>query len=167
MNIEIKERFMEAWKKYFPDCELPIASFYSNELNNVEFPNSESLLEERLKHYNINEFVSIIKEIDHKFNIPSNSMDIVLLNLILHDGEHHWCFEEACRLVKPGGFITIFDFIDVKDDIFREILLEFMPNHITTGIDPDKIAEKLEKMNFSKVEYIEKRKIGILKYKKN
>jgi hypothetical protein len=40
MNIEIKELFMEAWKKYFPDCELPIASFYSNELNNVEFPNA-------------------------------------------------------------------------------------------------------------------------------
>jgi len=40
MNIEIKERFMEAWEKYFPETELPIACFYSNELNNVEFPNA-------------------------------------------------------------------------------------------------------------------------------
>jgi len=32
MNIEIKERFMEAWEKYFPGNELPIASFYTNEL---------------------------------------------------------------------------------------------------------------------------------------
>ncbi len=38
MNIEIKERFIEAWAKYFPDCDLPIACFYTNELNNVEFP---------------------------------------------------------------------------------------------------------------------------------
>jgi len=40
MKIEIKEQFIKAWKKYFPGCELPIASFYSNELNNVEFPNA-------------------------------------------------------------------------------------------------------------------------------
>jgi hypothetical protein len=40
MNIEIKERFMEAWGKHFPGNELPIACFYSNELNNVEFPNA-------------------------------------------------------------------------------------------------------------------------------
>jgi len=40
MNIEIRERFQKAWKKYFPDCELPVASFYANELNNVEFPNA-------------------------------------------------------------------------------------------------------------------------------
>jgi len=40
MNIEIKERFMEAWKKHFPGSELPIACYYSNEINNVEFPNA-------------------------------------------------------------------------------------------------------------------------------
>ena len=40
MNIEIKERFMEAWEKHFPGSELPIAFFYSNELNNVEFRNA-------------------------------------------------------------------------------------------------------------------------------
>ena len=40
MNIEIKERFMGAWEKHFPGSELPIACFYSDELNNVEFPNA-------------------------------------------------------------------------------------------------------------------------------
>ncbi len=40
MHMEIRERFMEAWEKYFPGSELPIACFYSNELNNVEFPNA-------------------------------------------------------------------------------------------------------------------------------
>ena len=40
MNIEIKERFMEAWAKHFPGSELPIACYYSDELNNVEFPNA-------------------------------------------------------------------------------------------------------------------------------
>ena len=40
MNIEIKERFMEAWEKHFPGNELPIACFYSNKLNNMEFPNT-------------------------------------------------------------------------------------------------------------------------------
>ena len=38
MNIEIKERFMAAWKKYFPCSELPIVCFYSNELGDVKFP---------------------------------------------------------------------------------------------------------------------------------
>ena len=38
MNIEIKERFMEAWEKHFPDNELPIVCFYSNELGDVKFP---------------------------------------------------------------------------------------------------------------------------------
>ncbi len=40
MNIEVKERFTKAYEKYFPNCELPIACFYSDELNNAEFPNS-------------------------------------------------------------------------------------------------------------------------------
>jgi len=40
MNIEIKERFIEAWAKHFPGCDLPVACFYSNELNNVEFPDA-------------------------------------------------------------------------------------------------------------------------------
>ncbi len=38
MELKIKERFMEAWNKYFSGSELPIACFYTNELNNVEFP---------------------------------------------------------------------------------------------------------------------------------
>ena len=38
METEIKERFMAAWEKHFPGCDLPIACFYTNELNNIEFP---------------------------------------------------------------------------------------------------------------------------------
>ncbi len=38
MNIEIRERFVAAWEKYFPGSELPLVCFYSNELNGVEFP---------------------------------------------------------------------------------------------------------------------------------
>ncbi len=38
MNLKIKEHFMTAWTEYFPGCELPIACFYSDELNGVEFP---------------------------------------------------------------------------------------------------------------------------------
>jgi len=40
MNPEIKERFITAWEEYFPGCELPIACFYSDELNGVEFPDA-------------------------------------------------------------------------------------------------------------------------------
>jgi len=40
MDIKIKERFMEASKKYFPGSELPIACYYSNEINSVKFPNA-------------------------------------------------------------------------------------------------------------------------------
>ena len=40
MNIEIRERFTEAYEKYFPGSELPIACFYTDELNNAEFPNA-------------------------------------------------------------------------------------------------------------------------------
>ncbi len=29
---------MEAWEKHFPGSELPIACYYSNEINNVKFP---------------------------------------------------------------------------------------------------------------------------------
>lgn len=38
MNIEIKERFMEAWEKYFPGRELPIVCYYADELGDVKFP---------------------------------------------------------------------------------------------------------------------------------
>ena len=40
MNIEIKKRFTEAYEKYFPGRELPIACFYSDELHNADFPNA-------------------------------------------------------------------------------------------------------------------------------
>lgn len=40
MNLEIKKHFLEKWEKHFPRSELPIACFYSNELNNVEFRNA-------------------------------------------------------------------------------------------------------------------------------
>ena len=40
MNMEIKEKFTKAWEKHFPGNELPIACFYSDDLNNVDFPNA-------------------------------------------------------------------------------------------------------------------------------
>lgn len=38
MKTKIKEKFTEKWKKYFSDSELPIACFYSDDLEDVEFP---------------------------------------------------------------------------------------------------------------------------------
>ena len=40
MNLEIKKHFLEKWEKHFPGSELPIACYYSNEINNVKFPNA-------------------------------------------------------------------------------------------------------------------------------
>ncbi len=40
MNIKIKEDFTSAWEKFFPGAELPIACYYSNELNNADFPDA-------------------------------------------------------------------------------------------------------------------------------
>lgn len=34
MDINFKNAFIEKWKKYFGDSELPIVFFYSNEKNN-------------------------------------------------------------------------------------------------------------------------------------
>ena len=42
MDIEIKISFMEKWEKYFPGNDLPIACFYSDELNGVEFPDKQT-----------------------------------------------------------------------------------------------------------------------------
>ena len=38
MDLNIKKSFINAWEKYFPGCDLPIVCFYTDELNNVEFP---------------------------------------------------------------------------------------------------------------------------------
>ena len=40
MRLEIKERFLKAWEKHFPNNELPLVCFYANELKDVEFPNA-------------------------------------------------------------------------------------------------------------------------------
>lgn len=40
MDFKIKDTFMEKWEKYFPGSELPIACFYSDELNGVEYPDA-------------------------------------------------------------------------------------------------------------------------------
>ncbi len=40
MDLQTKETFLMAWKKYFSDSELPITCFYTDELNGVEFPNA-------------------------------------------------------------------------------------------------------------------------------
>ncbi len=39
MNLDIKKDFIEKWGKYFHGNELPIACFYSDDLNDAEFPN--------------------------------------------------------------------------------------------------------------------------------
>ena len=39
MNIEIKHLFIKAWEKYFPNNELPIVCFYSDDIGDIEFPN--------------------------------------------------------------------------------------------------------------------------------
>lgn len=40
MDLKVKERFIKAWNKYFNGSEMPIACFYTNELNNIEFPDA-------------------------------------------------------------------------------------------------------------------------------
>ena len=40
MEPEIKKRFIEKWGKYFPGSELPIASFYADVLDDVEYPDA-------------------------------------------------------------------------------------------------------------------------------
>jgi hypothetical protein len=41
MDIEINNGFMDKWENYFPGSELPIACFYFDELNGVEFPEKQ------------------------------------------------------------------------------------------------------------------------------
>ena len=38
MDIEIKRRFIEKWEKYFPGNDLPIVSYYTDVLEDVEYP---------------------------------------------------------------------------------------------------------------------------------
>jgi hypothetical protein len=37
MDIKIKTTFIKKWGKYFPGGELPIACYYSDELNGAKF----------------------------------------------------------------------------------------------------------------------------------
>lgn len=38
MNLSIKERVLDLWKRYFPNAELPVAVFYSDTLHGAEYP---------------------------------------------------------------------------------------------------------------------------------
>jgi len=38
MKTGIKENFIKKWEKYFPGSELPIACYYTDELNDTDFP---------------------------------------------------------------------------------------------------------------------------------
>ena len=38
MDINVKFDFIEKWNKYFPESEMPIACFYSDELHEADFP---------------------------------------------------------------------------------------------------------------------------------
>jgi uncharacterized protein (DUF169 family) len=40
VDPEIKEKFAQKWEKYFPGGELPIASFYADALDGVEYPDA-------------------------------------------------------------------------------------------------------------------------------
>jgi len=40
MDLEIKKIFIERWEKYFPDSELPLASFYADVIDGVEYPDA-------------------------------------------------------------------------------------------------------------------------------
>ena len=38
MDITLKDRVSDLWKRYFPNAELPIAVFYSDTLHGAEYP---------------------------------------------------------------------------------------------------------------------------------
>ena len=38
MDLAIKEKFIQKWNKYYPGSDLPIACYYSDELNGADFP---------------------------------------------------------------------------------------------------------------------------------
>ncbi len=38
MNLIVKNNFIELWARYFPNAELPVVCFYSDELGDVTFP---------------------------------------------------------------------------------------------------------------------------------
>ncbi|MCP4721334.1 MAG: DUF169 domain-containing protein [Desulfobacteraceae bacterium] len=40
MDLHIKTKFLEKWEQYFPNCELPVACFYSDNIDGIEFPKS-------------------------------------------------------------------------------------------------------------------------------
>ncbi|MGD9212911.1 MAG: DUF169 domain-containing protein [Desulfobacteraceae bacterium] len=40
MDMEIKTRFLEKWEKYFPNNELPLVCYYSDDLNSADFPDA-------------------------------------------------------------------------------------------------------------------------------
>jgi len=40
MDVKIKTSFIAKWKKYFTGSELPIACYYSDDLNGAEIPDA-------------------------------------------------------------------------------------------------------------------------------
>ena len=38
MEIQIKDDFLKVWERYFPGCEMPMAIYYSNNIDDVEVP---------------------------------------------------------------------------------------------------------------------------------
>lgn len=40
MDLDVKTEFLEKWPRYFPGCELPLACFYADRIDGVEFPKS-------------------------------------------------------------------------------------------------------------------------------
>ncbi len=38
MDLNIKTEFLKKWERYFPNCELPMACFYSDSTDGIEFP---------------------------------------------------------------------------------------------------------------------------------
>jgi Uncharacterised ArCR, COG2043. len=43
MDIEMKDKFLELWKKYFNNAELPITFYYTDEEGHAETADSKSL----------------------------------------------------------------------------------------------------------------------------
>jgi len=43
MDIELKEKFIELWNKYFNNAELPITFYYTDEEEHAEIPKTGSI----------------------------------------------------------------------------------------------------------------------------
>ena len=118
------------------------------------------LLKERIEHYQLEDYVNVLKRKKEVVELGDNSSDLVFAFVTLHEDRSDWVLKDMARILKKGGKAVIIDMEHIENHMLIDILVHFAIAHSRTGLILKDFKKEAQVLGFE-IEKIEKRE-GLL-----